>query len=602
MTDRATLVRRIQAARSGEEMATAVGMLDAWDRGIIARAAQDRELEYAGQLVDATRMIGPMHGDRHTAATDWLGEIGDPRLDYRTAMAAEASLWVGHLPREVLADRDEFTAQALGRARTLASAYGPDARNARDTFLSHVAQASAVLQRGRALGASGLPQIDQMIDPNNNPSPTPYPTEVFPTFEDEQNQYNGGVESPDHDSEISSRSAPMLEQIQQMDGRGSGFGSGPERADEHTTSFDTADGYAEVPLGPEGTIPTGGPGAAPSAPSRPAPVTTSGAPLDEADDEERRGAHITGSRYTLPDRLGYRWLVSSAPEAFHPYHEKCASSHWPDEGCTAGMPHVASVAIDHSMTLEAAARIGRCEAYGIAEGRRALRAAHGSLRELAAAHNRLAAGWGTSARSADDTAVLRGFQAVVRPVLAESAAADQAKQDEEDAHETSIKIKIPGKAAMKVTLAELQAYGRDFSKSKRKQLEGEGDTLPGTTKLPIQNQTDLRNAERLKGKVKGSSPGKIDAYLDKEKKKLGGGKGKKNKKKGARVQANGYPMGDMRPAETMPDGSVIGDGDHDFWDHGEFHGGADYGGHPGGEGGGSSPMTANGSRPNFRRA
>jgi hypothetical protein len=56
-------------------------------------------------------------------------------------------------------------------------------------------------------------------------------------------------------------------------------------------------------------------------------------------------------------------------------------------------------------------------------------------------------------------------------------------------------------------------------------------------------------------------------------------------RKASRRQANGYPMGDMRPAETLPTGEVVGDADHDHWDRGTPNDGTDYGGHPGGEGG-----------------
>lgn len=633
MTDRGNLMRRIAVARTGMELADAVGALDAYDQGLQAQAAADRELGFASSVVERTFGIGPMHGDRHTADTDWLADIDVPRgLDFRVAMHSEAAAWMRSLPREVLGNQEEFTVQALGRARTAASAYGMHAQDAYNEFLAGIARQSAYMQRQ---GASGLPQIDQVIDGDNQMAPTPYPTEVFDNFQPEQNDYNGGVENPNHGSQISSRDAPMLQQIEQMDGRGSGYGSGPERADEHTESMDKSLGYAEVPLGPEGQIPTSvaGPGKMPAGGMQPpahgqaAPVTNGGGPMDEADDQEKRGAHLTGSRYSRPDRLGFRWMIGPQPEAFHPYHQVCAASHWPDESCTPGMPHVASVAIDHSMTLAQAHHIGQCESYGLQEGLRALRQARGSFQTLAAHHNRLASAWAASGRSVEDTAVLRGFQAVVRPVLAEAKDADDRKQDDEDAHETQIKIKIPGKKAMRVTASQLQAWGRDISQKKREQLKARGDTLPGTTKLPVETAGDLKNAEELKGKVKGASPAKIDAYLERKRKQLGKAASKKsakrkNKKKGVPQKkkdkggafpgaaapfgkqgdlryANGNPMGDTRPAETMPTGEVVGDADHDYWDYGEIRGGPDYGGHRGGE---SGQQRVVGSRPNFTRA
>lgn len=550
MTDRSALVRAVQeAARTdGRSLAAAVAALDAHDRGLRAQAAQDRELDLAGQHVARVMASGPMNGDRHTAATDWLADVADPRLDYRTAMAAEAAGWVRQLPREVLADQHEFTEQALGRARTAASAYGSQMQDAYNEFLTHVAYQSSALQKG---AASGLPQIDQLTDPNNQPSQTPYPTEVFDTFGPETNEYNGGVEGDNHDSQVSSQNAPMIQQVEQMDGSGSGFGSGPEKPDSHTTGFDTSNSYAEVPLGPPGTIPSAGPGQGTSVRSTPSGVENAATPGTHAgeDEEQARGSRVTGAHYTPPDRLGYRWLASPS-EVYHPFHEKCAASHWPDEDCTPAMPHVASVAIDHSMTLEGAWRIASCERTGAQEGLRAIAGARTSgefLRTLAAHHNRLAQAWGGSDRSAEDTAVLRGFQAVVRPVLAEGnspgggyqqcsacedgdckrcsggsctcahsgrrTAAKDSKICKKCASGSCKKCKGDGCTCSHPAMSRTAAGGYAAGGVSEKERRDAPHHLPGTDKFPIGSGADVENAKHDIGRTD-EPHGKVVRYID----------------------------------------------------------------------------------------
>jgi hypothetical protein len=107
------------------------------------------------------------------------------------------------------------------------------------------------------------------------------------------------------------------------------------------------------------------------------------------------------------------------PEVMHPFHQKCGSAHWPDEAC-GNFAHTASVAVGYLMNIEAARRQAQCEAVGVREGLRAV-ASSPSPADLGTAHNRFAAAWGTSGRTMEDTAVLHGFMAVVRPVLAELA-------------------------------------------------------------------------------------------------------------------------------------------------------------------------------------
>jgi hypothetical protein len=404
MTNRSDLTRMIREASNGpgRELAQAVAALDEFDRRQAALAAQDRETDL-GARVAAQRLAPFTAHEHHTGATDWLAEYAEPAGDYRTAMIAEASVWYRSLDPAVRADREELGAQASGRARTLASAYASRSAAERE-FLSVVGYL-------HAQAASGLPQIDQTVDPSNQPQQTPYPTQVFPNFAPDQDPYNAQVEGFGHDSQISSQQAPLIQQVMQQDQGGSGYGAGPERPDAHTTSFDTADSYAEVPLGPPGMIPTAPAATDSMASSAPNPVA--GVPQD-AGAERRTAAVIEG--YSLPDPFGYRWPMQS--EVMHPFHERCASGHWPEEPC-GDRAHTASVAVGYAMDLDEARRLAQAEAVGVKEGLRAVTGSH-SAAELGAAHNRFAAAWGQTDRTAGDSAVLHGFMAVVRPVLAEA--------------------------------------------------------------------------------------------------------------------------------------------------------------------------------------
>jgi hypothetical protein len=403
MTNRDDLRHMIRHAADGPSLARAVADLDHFDRRQAALADEDRATDL-GARIAAQRLAPFAAHEHHTAATDWLAEY-EPAGDYRTAMIAEASTWYRGLDPAVRADGQELAAQASGRAHTLASAYGSKHRQAATEFMS-------VIGYLHAQGASGLPQIDQLIDPNNSPQQTPYPTQVFPTFGPDQDPFNAQVEGFSHDSQVSSQQAPLIQQVMQQDQGGSGYGAGPERPDAHTTSFDTADSYAEVPLGPPGVISTVPAATDSMASSHPNPVA--GTQQDAGADRRQAVAAVIDG-YSLPDPFGYRWAMQA--EVMHPFHERCGSGHWPDEDC-GDRAHTASVAVGYVMSIDAARRQAQCEAAGVREGLRALTASR-SAAELGAAHNRFTAAWGKSDRTLDDTAVLHGFMAVVRPVLAE---------------------------------------------------------------------------------------------------------------------------------------------------------------------------------------
>jgi hypothetical protein len=493
MNKRAELLQAIAKAGSGAKQASAVAALDAFDTAARTAAARERELDL-GAGIAVNRMTPVAVHEHHTAATDWLADADTDSGDFRTAMIAEASAFVRGLPADVRADAEELAEQAHGRARTLASAYGSNRRAAEREFISFAAY---LLQTE---GASGLPQIDQTVDPNNAPAPTPYPTEVFDNFAPPQNDYNGGVEGEGHDSSISSEQAPGIQTIRSQDGGGSGYGSGPERPDQHSTQMDTSNSYAEVPLGPPGQIPTA-PGGQPPATSTPNPIAGSDQVADDNGLQDEMGKR-QGS-YTSPDASGFRW-VARAAEVMQPFHTACSTNHWPDEGCGHDA-HTASLAISHAMDLEQAHRIYRCELIGAEEGQKAVQRAS-TLRGLANRHNAVTAAWADSERTAEDAAVLHGFMAVVRPVLATG--------EKQAAGELGSRLDFsyaPGRHAREAasTLTQIQ----QITDADNHETPGDDD-LPEGTMFPLneaftqQWESGPGGAQPKSGQQKTAGPGK----------------------------------------------------------------------------------------------
>jgi len=81
---------------------------------------------------------------RHTASTDWMGEIASPTADPTLGMKTAATMWFAKVSPEVRADHDEFTIQARGTAIRLASAHGDRAEMATRAFLDHVSHLRAL--------------------------------------------------------------------------------------------------------------------------------------------------------------------------------------------------------------------------------------------------------------------------------------------------------------------------------------------------------------------------------------------------------------------------------------------------------------------------
>jgi hypothetical protein len=239
VSKRTELVQAIQKAGTFQEQARLVAALDTYDRMQREAAAEERAWGTAGAIVEQTLTPVSVH-EHHTAATDWLGEMQTSATGYHQEVCAQAGAWYDRVDPMVKADREEFAQQALGMARRTAGVYGEQAQAAAQTFLDYV----ALLNKD---AASGLPQVDQIRDPKDNPSETPLPLEVFDTFGPPVHPINEGVDGTED-----SYRAPLMQEIEQ---KGNGMGT-PEKPGGHSTSMDESGSYAEVPLGPPGQIPT----------------------------------------------------------------------------------------------------------------------------------------------------------------------------------------------------------------------------------------------------------------------------------------------------------------------------------------------------------
>lgn len=221
MHKRAELVRALNKAGSLAEQARLLDEIAQLDNTIRAQAAQDRELDLADTVVRQTLAPVRVH-EHHTAATDWIGYEDTAPGDWRPRIMAEASAWYARTPAMVREDAEEYAIQAHGMARRVSGPYGEQAEAARAEFLQY----AAFLNRE---AASGLDQIQQTIDGNNQPKTTELPTEVFDNFAPEVDPVNAGVSG----TETSDR-APLIQEI--VNG-GSGMDSGqPEKPGGHSTN------------------------------------------------------------------------------------------------------------------------------------------------------------------------------------------------------------------------------------------------------------------------------------------------------------------------------------------------------------------------------
>lgn len=219
---REEIIQALSAAPTLGEQISLVAKLDEHDAGIKATAAQKREVDWAGMVVNNTLFSQPNTLDRHTAASDWIAEAETAGGEnVHQAMVAEAAAWWSKLHPMVKDDAGEFTEQARGMARRTASRYGEAAQEAREAFLSYV----AFLNR-EVLAASGLPQVQQDVDAFENNAPTPLPLDVFDTFQPPVHPLNAGV-----DGQQTNSLAPGAEEAMAEGGNGGGGGGMPSHHD-----------------------------------------------------------------------------------------------------------------------------------------------------------------------------------------------------------------------------------------------------------------------------------------------------------------------------------------------------------------------------------
>lgn len=215
------IIQALSTAPTLRDQISLVAKLDEHDAGVKATAAQARDVDWAGTVVNETLFSRPNTLDRHTAASDWIAEAETSGGEnVHQAMVAEAAAWWSKLHPMVKADAGEFTTQAQGMARRTASVYGEAAQEAREAFLQYV----AFLNR-EVLAASGLPQIQQVVDSLENPKPTDLPADVFDTFQPPVHPLNAGV-----DGQQTNSLAPGAEEAM---AEGGGQGGGVGRPSEH---------------------------------------------------------------------------------------------------------------------------------------------------------------------------------------------------------------------------------------------------------------------------------------------------------------------------------------------------------------------------------
>lgn len=218
---RAELVRALGSTKSFSEQARLLDEIAKIDAGLTAQAAQGRELDFANTAVQAAMTPVRVH-ERHTEATDWLSTVaGTVDTQWQNQVVAEAAMWFGRVPDFVKADAEEFGIQAHGMARRVAGPYGLQMEAAAKTFVDYVGFL-------RTQSASGLDQIQQTVDPHDNPKTTELPTEVFDNFAPEVDPINAGVSG----TEDSNR-APVIQEI--MQGGSAGNPGAPEKPGGHST-------------------------------------------------------------------------------------------------------------------------------------------------------------------------------------------------------------------------------------------------------------------------------------------------------------------------------------------------------------------------------
>ncbi len=213
------IIQALASAPSWEDQIQLVAALDAHDEGLRTTAAANGSLDWADTTVRET--LRPTRTlDRHTASSDWLGEMETAPANHHQAVIAEAALWFQKLDGDVKADAHEYTEQARGIARRTAGKYGEAAEDAAQAFVAY----AAFLNR-QVLAASGLDQVQQLVNPHEDPAETPLPPDVFPTFGDPIHPLNQGIDG----TQTNSLAPGAEEAMSENNGSPSGY---PSQHDE----------------------------------------------------------------------------------------------------------------------------------------------------------------------------------------------------------------------------------------------------------------------------------------------------------------------------------------------------------------------------------
>ena len=204
MSNRNSLLRRIASAKTFAEKSEAVNALDQYDRNEREAARVAREIDLGDTIVrEAFTPVATY--ERSTVETDWLADFRVEASQKHIAIA-EAAQWFERVSPEVKADRTEFGIQAEGFMRREANKYGEQASQVFSEGLAYI----GTLYRQ---SASGLDQIQQTVDPHDNPKQTPLNPEVYDNFAEEVHPINAGVVG----TETSER-APMMQMLMQQNG------------------------------------------------------------------------------------------------------------------------------------------------------------------------------------------------------------------------------------------------------------------------------------------------------------------------------------------------------------------------------------------------
>ncbi|MFE4863223.1 hypothetical protein ACFRBW_39385, partial [Streptomyces sp. NPDC056670] len=325
--DRSQLMQRIASATDLREQMALARQLDEYDLASRRASAREREVDLAQTSIDAAMTPIVSRTATGTMASDWLNEIDDEPLD-QSKLVAQASYWYGQVPTYVLSDEVEFSEQARGMARKIASGMGGHAQAAEQIFMSYTAFL-------RAQAASRLDQVQQTTAPDGvTQKATPLPPEVFDNFAPPVADINSGVtgtedsnqapaiqmavggggnsspEVPGGHSETGDMTGPAPEPS-----LGGGGGSAPERSGGHSESGVMAD--ESVPT-PEPAAPTGQGPAAGSGGAQPYGAgeqtkrqAASGLPMIQ----QTVDPHDAPSSQPLPTTVAFPWTLDENADA-----------------------------------------------------------------------------------------------------------------------------------------------------------------------------------------------------------------------------------------------------------------------------------------------